>query len=453
MRFARFAVLFVLCTQTARAEPIHLDLEKCVSTALRNSTSVLKSENDVTLSGEQLLQSYAQFLPSVDVNTSIGGGWGTNYYTFAGSSLVTGKETNFQAGISTTLNIFNGFADYAHFKSSRDHQDASNLTLIRAKQQIATDVTQSYYQLVLDRLVVEIDQKNLLADQARMALLNEEAEVGSATLADAARQQALVAQDQSTLIAAQVKLHDDELLLLQKLRLDPKETYEFAQTDLIVPKSELSPGEKALIDEALNQRSDFKASDSTVKSATWDVKTARSDYFPKLNLGFSALGLGTYVYSLYANGANVQPAPQSNLLSQASNQIYYTAQLTLTWNIFDHGLTRLNVSRARITADNSEIDLEDRRLQVLTEIRQEYGDYASAERNLAAAIDGTLAATKAYDIIRGRYKVGASDYTDLTASQAQFVAAQVTEAQARVGFKFQSKLLEFYLGKTPIHTL
>ena len=227
----------------------------------------------------------------------------------------------------------------------------------RAKQQISIDVTQSYYQLILDMQIVDIDQKNLEADQARASLLDEEAEVGSATLADSARQRAQVAQDQSLVIASQVKLHDDELSLLQKLRLDPKLTYDFAPAEMNVPPGELALGEKDLIETALTSRMDLKASDSTSKSADWDIEAARSDYFPKLNLGFGLNSIGDYVYSQSVNGANSLSAPQPGLFSQMGAQIAYSMQLTLSWNLFARGTTRLNVSRARIAEDNSEIDL------------------------------------------------------------------------------------------------
>lgn len=428
---------------------MHLDLQKCIDTAIRNSTLVLKAQNDTTLSGEQLLQSYAQFLPTLDAGASFGYNWGTNYYVFETPVQVAGRYTQATYGLSTALNIFNGFSDYASFKSSREKRDASDFTLGRAKQQISIDVTQSYYQLILDMQIVDIDQKNLEADQARASLLDEEAEVGSATLADSARQRAQVAQDQSLVIASQVKLHDDELSLLQKLRLDPKLTYDFAPAEMNVPPGELALGEKDLIETALTSRMDLMASDSTSKSADWDIEAARSDYFPKLNLGFGLNSIGDYVYSQSVNGANSLSAPQPGLFSQMGAQIAYSMQLTLSWNLFARGTTRLNVSRARIAEDNSEIDLQDKRIEIQTEIRREYGDYDSAVKALAAATEGSAAAKKAYDIILGRYRVGASSWVDLIAAQAQYLQAQVTEAQARVGYKFQSKLLEFYLGKTP----
>jgi outer membrane protein TolC len=116
----------------------------------------------------------------------------------------------------------------------------------------------------------------------------------------------------------------------------------------------------------------------------------------------------------------------------------------------DYGLTRLNESHARINADNSDIDLQDKRLQVTSEIRQVYGDFGSAQKNFEASKRTTIAATKAYQIVEGRYKVGASSFVDLIAAQAVLIQAQMNEAQARIGFKFQSELLSFYLGKTPV---
>ena len=54
---------------------------------------MLKSQNDTTLSGEQLLQSYAQFLPTLDAGASFGYNWGTNYYVFETPVQVAGRYT------------------------------------------------------------------------------------------------------------------------------------------------------------------------------------------------------------------------------------------------------------------------------------------------------------------------------------------------------------------------
>ena len=434
----------------ADAAPISLSLEKSVTLALQNATTVLKSENDLEYSGERVLQSYAQFLPTLDLSAAYGHPWGTTYSAIANPTIVQSSGLHAQYQVSTSLNLFNGFFDYASFKSARQKRDSSRFTLVRAKQQIATDVTQSYYQVILDRQLLAIARWNAEASGGRATLLSEESKVGVASLANAAQQQAQADLDRANQITSEVKLHDDLLLLVQKLRIDPKETYELEEPDLLVNQTEVQENEPEFIQRALEKRADVKAAHATVSAADLDFRAARSDYFPKLNLGFNLFGSGDTLFEQMVGGIDVLPPQQNGLWNQLGNQVSYSVALTLSWNLFDRGLTRLSVTQARVAASNSRIDEEDQKTQVVTQIRQVYGDFASARRQLDAAAIAVGASRKSYDVTEGRFKVGASSFIDLITAQATLVAAQAGDAQARINLKFQSKLLEFYEGDTPV---
>ena len=449
-RLVLLYLAFIVSALPANAAPVSLTLEKSVAIALQNATTVLKSENDLEFSGERVLQSYAQFLPTLDLAASYGYSWGKTFAAITVPTVVQTRDFHAQYEISTSLNLFNGFFDYASFKSARQKRDSAQFTLNRAKQQIATDVTQSYYQVILDRQLLAIARWNADASSARAALLNEQARVGTTSIADAALQQARADLDRSAVITAEVRLHDDLLLLIQKLRIDPKETYDLEEPVLTLTPAEIQGGESEVIESALSMRTDVKAAQATRDAADWDLKAARADYFPKLNLGFSVLGTGDYFLEQMVSGLDLLPAQQNGLWTQLGNQISYTVQLTLSWNLFDRGLTRLGVSQARVTASNSQIDEEDQKIQVVTQVRQVQGDFASARTQLDAAIIATAASRKSYEVTEGRFKVGASSFIDLIIAQATLVAAQANEAQARINLKFQSKLLEFYKGVTPV---
>jgi outer membrane protein len=442
------AVLLMVFAPSARAEV--LTLEKCVDIAIRNSTPVLQSQNGLDLSAEQLLQGYAAFLPTLDLAGSANYNGGKQVYAFGGLTVVNSNFTTVQYQISTSLNLFNGFADYATYKAARSSLDAANTTLAFAKQQIATDITQSYYQVMLDRVILSINQENYKADKARSDLFNAQLDVGSSSVADASRQEAQSDLDLATVVSSETKLHDDELLLIQKLRVDPKQNYTLEEADLNVAVPALPKSEEQTIQTALDLRPDLKTADSTLSAANFEITVAKADYYPKLNLGADVLGEGAKFYSQSVNGVNTLPAYQNGLPTQLGQQIGYTFALTLTWNLFDRGLTRLNVERARITADNSQIAFDDSKIQVITQVRQVYGDLAAAQRQYDAARTAAIAAKRAYDVILGRYRVQASSFIDLLAAQATLVQARSSEAQAKIGFKFQSKLLEFYEGQTPI---
>jgi outer membrane protein len=448
--YSSLLLLQVPLQPQAHAGPVMLSLEKSVDIALHNSTTVLKSENDVEFSGERVLQSYAQFLPTLDISSQYGHQLGTLNYVLVAPELVQTHDIHVQYQVSTSLNLFNGFFDYDSFKSARQKQNASQLTLVRAKQQIATDITQSYYQVILDRQLLAISKWNAEASKARADLLSQESSVGSVSLADAAQQQAQSDLDQASVITSQTKLHDDLLLLVQKLRVDPKETYELEEPDLSVSSDKMKSSEVDSIQTALKTRADVQAAEQAASAADWDAKAARSDYYPKLNLDFSLLGTGDTLLRQTLSGADSLPPQQNAMWSQLGNQISYTVQLTLTWNLFDRGLTRLNVAQNQVTANNLEIDDEDQKIQSVTQIRQAYGDFYSAQKQLEAAATAATAAHKSYDVVQGRYRVGASSFVDLLLAQSTYVTAQSNEAQARVNFKFQSKLLEFYKGDTPI---
>ena len=435
----------------AADERIDLTLESAVGLAVRNSTGVLKSENAVELSGAEVLQSYAQFLPTLDVGASYGYSSGTQLSVINIVSEITSKNKSATYQLGTTLNLFNGVGDYSAWKSALNRRDSAQFSLYWAKQQIAIDVTQSYLQVVLDQKVVDIGVQNLRTSRARESLFEVRTKVGVTSSADLARQQAQTSADESYLTSARAKLNDDQQLLLEKLRLDVSKTYGFTDPDLKpVPSEDATKSPEELTKIALERRPDLKSARAIYTSAEWGISVARADYYPRLNLGFNIFAGATYLFSHNVNGISAMPTTQTPLFSQLGNQVTYATTLTLSWNLFDRLITKTNVSRASLAASNYEIDLENTRILVTREIRQVYGDYRSAVEQRSSSERGLIAANKAYDLIQGRYKVGASSFIDVLAAQAALIQAQVARAQALIGFRLQVQLLEFYLGKTPV---
>src|SRR4051794_23498103 len=74
------------------SEDNRLTLEKSIELALKQATTALKAENDVRVSGAQLLQSYGQFLPNLSAATSYSYSNGNNYLTTASPTLVSSRN-------------------------------------------------------------------------------------------------------------------------------------------------------------------------------------------------------------------------------------------------------------------------------------------------------------------------------------------------------------------------
>jgi len=431
---------------------VKLNLEESIATAIQAATSVQKAKNDSELNGTQLVQSYAQFLPNLAATGSYNSAQGQQLFTSSVPTLVSGRTTGAAYQISSTLNIFNGFADISGLQSSLARNQSSELTLVRAKQLIALDVTQSYLQVNLDKQIVNIAERNLESSRAREQLLTEQTRVGAKNLADLYRQQAQTSSDESFLITSLDKQRNDEILLVRKLRMDSSRRYEFADT--AIDENATGPlaneNERQLIDTALDRRPDLAAQNQITRAFKFDLRSARASYMPKLDFVASLAAAGRTLNAQDVNGVDATTTPYQSYSDQLNHDKIWTVGLTLTWNIFDRWSTKLNVERAHVAAKNALLDNEDLHNQVVGEVRQAYGDYHAVLHQLDTSRKGLLAAQKAYETVDGRYKAGAASFIDLLTSQATLVQADAARAQSLISFALQNKVLETVTGMAEI---
>jgi outer membrane protein len=455
MRFSAVFSMILLSTCAVSAfsdtltpsPPQSLTLQECIGIVMRNSTSVLQNVNQNDLNGAGVLESYGQFLPNLVAGGGYGYANGTVLYTVDGRTLADAAGTNASLSISTTLNLFNGLADMAGLKSALARKSASEYSIAWAKQQVALDITQTYLQLVLDQQLLDIAQKNLLASQERLKLLQGQSQVGSTSIADLYRQQAQTSADEFTLTHAESHVQDDQVLLIRKLRVDPAKNYHFEMPNLEPKPSSLAlKGVDQMVKDFLEERPDVRSNSALSEATQWDVTRARSGYLPRLDLVLARDATGAILSKDVVNGVDMLGPNQPGMPTQLGNQVQYSISLNLSWNIFDRFVTHYNVVQADTVLKNTEIALDDTKLQVQSDIRTAYTNYASAQKQLISAKIGVSSAQKSYDAVEGMYEVGSSSIVDVLTAQAALVQAQSNYAQALTNLKLQDKSLEYATG-------
>jgi len=433
------------------SESVRLSLQDSVGMAIQAATSVLKAKNNLDVTGAALLQSYGQFLPNLVASANNTWNQGNIYYAQSVPTLVNTVNAGAGYSLNADLNLFNGLSDYAHLRASILRKDASDLTLYRAKQAIALDVTQSFLTVILDERLLEFARKNLQQSVAREKLLLEQTRVGAKSLADLFRQQAQKSADQSLLLNAENRKRSDQILLLQKLRADVARNYQFVDDNLIAsgPDSRFDD-EQSLLHLGLNNRADLKATNKTSDAFHYDVDSQWGNYLPKLDLQGGVLSSGSYLYQQSTSAGNLVPPNQNPLYNQLANQVDYTVGIVLSWTIFDRFLTRQQVAQARADARNAEIDAQDLHNQVQADVRLAFSSYKTAIQQLKASKKGLESAQKAYEVIEGRYEVGSANFIDLVTAQSALLQAESARAQALIDFVLQGKTVEFSTGETKV---
>jgi outer membrane protein len=444
---------------TASTASVPLTLSDCVAKALADAVTVLKAGNLDSAAAAQLLQGYAQFLPNFDVLGTYGQQHGMIYYAQSQPTLVDQRSRGYGYQLSSTLNLFSGLSDYGAFKSALGSRRAAGLNLERARQQVALDIEQAYLQVKLDEEIVRFGEENLKASEERESLLDQQTQVGARGLPDLYRQQAQTSSDRSFLIDARNKRRDDLLALLRRARFDMGREYALADVDL----SSASVGgpyedESALLSDAAEERPDLHASFDLVEAARGAVASARSGYFPRVDLGWTMAATDRIfdtnnVTNVSGVGAptdyNMVPPFQPSQASQLNDYVNYTVGLTLTWGIFDRLTTRAASKQAQAAADNALLDYQDAQLGVEEDVKQAYGDFHAAQQKLEAAQGGIKAARESYDATRQRYEVSASSLLDLLTAQSALLQAEAALAQAEIGLYLQGRQMEFALGRMP----
>jgi outer membrane protein len=425
-----------------------LSLDDCIKIGLDQSAQILRSEDSVKITGAALLASYGRYLPDLNLGSSYGYISGSNLLTtFTPPTLVNDRVSQMNYELTSTVNIFNGFSNYSALKSATLSKSASQYNLRRAQQQIAFDVTQSFLQVILDRRIITYANTNLDASTKREAQLKELTAVGRNAISDLYQQEAETSSDSLFLIQSDDKLKNDIILLLRKIKISETDKYKIG--DMIVDTLPFGPdyqNVQDLVNKAMQQRPDVQSSALNVKIGGWNVGTFKGAYYPTLSLEGGLFSNGGYAYHVDVNGVN-ELGPQESYGSALFGQIYGGIALNLSWHIFDRFYNKSNVQLAEIYEDNAQIQYDDLMVQVSSDIKQAYNDYLAALQQIQTANRGLFAATQAFDVVQGKYNVGAATFVEVSNAQVVLLQAQVSLAEADVDLALQKKIIDYYIGK------
>jgi outer membrane protein len=437
--------------QAAQPPSAQLSLDSAIALAERGATPVLRARDVSRLSGALVLERYAQFLPDLRA--------GGLFDQYSGNLLLSQRDihptdTRFRElgyHVSSSLNLFNGFADVAGVKAALATRSAADLTLTRAEQTIALDVTQVYLGVTLDEQLVAIAKQNVAASQVRVDQLQELVRVGKRPPADLYRQQAQLAADQSTLEDAENRVQTDEVGLLERLRLDPH-----LPVQLVEPPADTTRlGQRysdvdSLVHDATTRRADLLAADATVTANAADITRARAGYLPRLDAGASVFSLGRFFDFANANGTtSLITSPQTPLINQIGPQTTGEVWLNLNWYLFDQFRTHLAVEQAHVSYDAARYADQDLRLSVAGDVVRALADYRASINQLDASRAGLAAAQQAYDLVNGRFEVGFASIVDVTTAQTALVQAQSLRAQAMFNVALRKRAVGYALGLDP----
>ncbi len=416
-----------------------ITFEDAVQIALKQNITLAQAQNAVASDAASVRGAKLSFLPNLQLSTSGSQVYGRNFDQTTGDVLNRNNQS-LNAGISSSITLFNGLQNVATLHEAQKNQDAGELDLTRAKQTTVFTVASNYLAIITAQEQLKVQQQNLASLEAQEDEIKKMVSAGARAISDLYSQQASTAAARLAVVNAQHDLELGKVDLVQTLRLDPKVTYNFiapAVNDTVATQYNLD----SLTARAYAQRADLAAESARVDASAQGVKVANAGWWPTVSL---SAGYNTAYTS--ATGLSI--------LDQFNQQRGGSISIGVSIPIFDRGQTSVNEQKAKIQEDNAKLALDAQKQQVALEVKRAYLNFQSAGEQLAAAQAQQTASDLAVTTSEQRYKAGAGTLVELTQARAAQVQAASAVVSARYGLVFQQALMSYYTGELdPAHVM
>ena len=416
-------------------QPQVITFDEAIRIALDRNIQVKQSGNNIELSARQVFQRRMDFLPSFSMSTN--GSRGSGFAQDQAGRNIQFTSQNLNGSLSGQINLFDGFANIAALRQSRHNLQASELTYDQTRETVAFDVASNFLLYVNGGQLVVIQQENLEAQRQLLAQIEEFVNVGSRPISDLYQQQAATAQSELDVLNAERDAELSKARLIQGLQLDPRGEYEF-----VAPRYEDVPvipqdyNLQELFDIAFRSRDDLAAQEARILAAQQGVRLAKSVFWPRVDLGGS-----------YRSNYSPDDFMDRSFFDQLDGNRGNSLGFNISYSLFDGFSRNTQVQQAEVQYRNEMLEMESLKQNAALQVRQGYLEYETARKSLEVSETQVLAAERALDASQNRYNVGAGTLVELTQARAQYVTAVSNRVQAQYNFLFQSKLVDFFVGR------
>jgi outer membrane protein len=310
---------------------------------------------------------------------------------------------------------------------------AAGANFIQANQQVAFAVASAYYKLLTQQERLEAAQQTLKTaqttqDAAEAQLLN-----GRSTLPDVLNARAETSQAVFDRESADGDEKISRVTLTEALGVEPS-------PDIIIDGEKTAPLPDALtlpidalINRAMADRPDLMAQVAEIRAADDAIRSAKSDYLPKIGL------------SANAAQTSIWPTVDYGQLGNASEPTW-SAALAVEWRLFDGGARKNELAAAKSRKRAAQDELREKRDQTTREVWTAYIGFRTALRKQQAAVALLDSANSSYSASLEAYKFGVKNLIDVVTAERQLAQARYSSVSARSQLFLEAVALEFSTG-------
>ena len=421
------AVVLASGTDTSSQAP--LSLEKCISIALSRNLSLLKKQYEQQAARLESSASFKEMLPRLSTGYSYTGRRDAATVVIFGHPTTISGHDQFRWDLSIRQPVFYGGLLWNRYKSARIDMDIAALALAQARNDIVKETKVAFYEVLKDMKLLDEARASIRRLEAMLSDVKEFFNIGLRPRTDLLQSQVELSQGRLQLVKArhELELAKNRLNLVLKRPLDTPVLLrdELKEAKIYLPL-------KHLYNLAYSARPEVLQAEKAVKKAEHQVKIARSEFFPRVDLAAS--------YSKEGVTPDVSDNPYGD---HDMAQVMVNA----TWELFSWGKSRDRVAAAESRLQKAKAGLQDVKDHVTYEVKNAFMLWKDAQEGVKVAESALEHAKEDYELNRARYRQQLASSTDTLDAQSRLTRAR-SEYFSSIALELSALAqLEYAVGK------
>jgi outer membrane protein len=261
-------------------EPATLSLEEALELARQNNPTYLSARNDEAPASWRVRESYAAFLPTAQVDGSVGyqeGGSGRIGNFTAAELGVSETPAYYNSDYSAVLSMSLSGATFFNVAQQRANRRAVEANIRASELALEAAVKDAYLAVLRQRDNVELRRQQLERAEENLTLADARAQAGVAIPLDAKQARVERGRAQVAVLTAQSEFATSKLRLLQQLGVEIE-----ADVTLTSDFQVFEPSwtRETVMQAALAAHPEVESLDATMRAQKAAARTAWSSYLP-----------------------------------------------------------------------------------------------------------------------------------------------------------------------------
>ncbi|WKD85661.1 Outer membrane protein TolC [Polaribacter huanghezhanensis] len=419
------------------------DLKEAVEHALKNNITIKKGELTIEKSKQNVVGSKGNFLPNLNASSGANLNFGSTIDPVSNGRI---SSTNFSSSyrLSSGITVFNGFRLLNTYKRNQLTVIGNQLDLQKIKDDISLNVVNSYLNILFAKENLAVAKVQAKISKKQIEVAKDQVEAGSKPKGELLNAQSAYANDLQTVVSLENTLDIALLGLAQLLQVDPN-NFDVANIDVGAPSASLlfkSPD--VVYKKAVITRPEILSAKLQGEYGELQIAIAKSGFLPTVTASADAGTNYSHRFTIFQGQRN------DYFFKQLNDNFGYGVGVSLSIPIFNRFQNKVNLNRAIIDKEDSELNLQSAKLGLQQEIQRAFLDAKAALKSYEAAKLSLDAQQEAFKNAQQRYTYEAITSFEFDQVRNRLVNAESTLIRAKFDYVFKTKVLKFYYGESVI---